>query len=112
MQDLKFMASNSAIGKVALHPGLNVTVRKGEKWLETTLGEELNIVVTETGEGIARGRVISAFFVRDLGEIPEFILGFEHEPACRTLSDLRGVLLETYGANFSAEGYTVLMFWV
>lgn len=111
MQDLLFMAANGAAG-VALHPGLNVTVRKGEKWLQTTLGEELVIRETETGEEISRGRTISAFYVSSLDEIPEFILQFEHEPACRTRAGLATVLEQTYGEDFAAEGFVVLTFWV
>ena len=99
-----------------LRKGLNVTIRKGNKWMkETEIEDELNIY--ETGnEGLhqrlAHGKIIGKALIPYL-LIPEHWLGFEHDSSCENLQGLLKAMKTAYGETFSSEEYvTVVIFEV
>lgn len=88
-----------------------VTVRKGDKWLDAE-GEEVSI--RETGREdveIARGRIIGTTLVR-LDQVPEEDLKREHAESCRTPLGLGIAMGRAYPDITPSDLVTVVRFEV
>jgi len=96
-----------------LQTGLNVTVRKGDKWFsKARAGDELNIY--ETGktnfhERKAFGKVVGLAFL-PCNMIPSEWLLLEHDLTCRNQWGLQKAMLRAY-SNFKVNDLvTVILF--
>lgn len=91
--------------------GLNVTCRKGVKWLhQTYVGHELAVEKTNTGAPVGRVVVVGVLSM-PFSELPAELLTYEHDPACRTRQGLLQEMRRVYGKSFKKEDVvTVLVF--
>jgi hypothetical protein len=94
--------------------GLNVTVRKGDKWDVLTPKED-TVSLYQTGENAAiipecpvLGKLVVPMYF-----IPYEILTHEHDPMCRTQSGLLETMQSIYGDDLRAfQLCTVILFEV
>ena len=94
------------------HPGLNVTVRNGDKWMQTNIGDGLLIKKTGEDTVIHTADLIAKAYV-PFRLIPEAWLAYEHDPACRTLEGLFEYGMKPAYPDFTEDNYvTVLLFWI
>ena len=95
-------------------PGLNFTVRLGEKWKDKLrIGDFVEI---EGFDGIGRIRKI---YVCKLAEISQEVLENEHDPQCRKWESLVEVLRQVYpelqnksGEEIEEVTVTCIGFWL
>src|SRR5436309_13127957 len=73
--------------KPAFHPGLNLTVRRGDKWLKTEPGDILQLSLTGAKDAIQDATTMFTAFI-PFASIPKAWLNFEHAAAARTLPGL------------------------
>lgn len=79
--------------------GINMTVRKGNKWLGVTKADV---------EGLGERKIIT--FAIPFNEIRDYMLQFEHDPSCRKVSGLYNVMLEAY-PGFEYTDHVTLVFY-
>jgi hypothetical protein len=93
------------------HPGLNMTCRLGQKWLQAKPGDILTICDVngvKVGTGIAITTALTKF-----SALPQAWLRFEHDPPCRHLTGLAEAMRLSYGDAFNISSEVVsLLFWV
>lgn len=82
MRELKFQ-------NPTFRPGLNTTVRLGEKWRDLEIGELVKIGPDETAE-------ITLICVHRLKDITKFIVVLEHDLRCQTYRGLIDTLKAIY----------------
>jgi hypothetical protein len=87
MKQIKF-------GNPVFHVGVNTTVRYGRKWLDLSIGEQVELTDTQNKK-IVNGRVIflHVCLFRDL---PDWILKYEHDPECQNFNKLMKVMEYLY----------------
>ena len=96
----------------AFNEDINVTVRRGTKWVEKSkIGDNLNIKETGKDESIAKGRILDLDTFK-ANEIPEIYLGLEHDPSCRDITGLLNELRRVYPGFKDDETVTVIMFMI
>ena len=88
--------------------GLNVTVRRGDKWLDVCIPETVMVADTKRGD-IGEVLVVGKMFIQ-LNLIPAPILSLEHDPRCRDREGLLAEMQETYEGLQPDEKVTVLLF--
>jgi len=95
------------------HSGLNVTVRKGDKWMEKAeVGDDLFIKKTDEDSVLYKATLVGKAFIPFM-LIPDEWLAYEHDPNCRTREGLL-----THGMKPAYPGFTetkfvtVLLFWI
>jgi len=78
-----------------------VTVRRGSKWADLDVGQEIGIRAV----GFADIRVACILFVHKcrLGDIPEHMLASEHDINCRTLVGLQRELERVYDDSIDLD---------
>lgn len=107
------------------HPGLNLTVRKGDKWADLRMGDEIRLSCCAEGhEGecdggcIRIGPVIVVGVERTDRAIPAErnwpfrLLCFEHEPAARSTMGVAAALDRCYGPPKDGDTLTWIAFWM
>lgn len=88
--------------------GLNLTVRRGDKWH----GKRGSIMLTDVdGDVVEQGFVEETMLIRFL-DIKAQWLGFQHDPSCRDLPGLYDRLKVVYPDFNAAEGVTCVFFRV
>ena len=99
MRQLKF-------GNPIFHIGLNTTVRFGRKWLDLTMGEEVELTDTQ-GRKIDTG-MVALLHVCHLADLPKCVTDGEHDPACHDFNELLRVMEFLYSeCNSESEVVTV-----
>lgn len=91
------------------HDGVNVTVRKGDKWMKANVGDTLLIKETGKNQQIAKGTLVGQAYL-PLLLIPEVWLTFEHDPGCRNRAGLLAELKKNYPNVTKDTWVTVLLF--
>jgi hypothetical protein len=77
------------------HPGINVTVRRGTKYMKSLeIGERIKLENLQ-GQTLGSGTVIQMVGGKIL-DIPDAFLNYEHDPKCRDKSGLVEVLQNCY----------------
>ena len=77
------------------HPGINVTVRRGTKYLKTLeIGEKVKLENLQ-GDSLGGGTIIQMIGGKII-DIPDVFLNFEHDPKCRVKGGLVEVLQNCY----------------
>lgn len=77
------------------HPGINVTVRRGSKYMKTLdIGEHVKLENLQ-GETLGWG-IIVQMVAGKINDIPDAFIVFEHDPKCREKSGLVEVLQNCY----------------
>lgn len=90
------------------HPGLNVTVRDGNKWQKAHIGDTLRIKKTGSDKVIYNATVTGRAYV-PFKLIPQEWLAYEHDPACRTRDGLlQNGMLPAY-PDFNEEQYVIIL---
>ena len=91
------------------HEGVNVTVRKGDKWMKANVGDTLIIKDVGKNQQVAKGTLVGQAYL-PLLLIPESWLAFEHDPGCRNRAGLFAELKRVY-PDFTKDSWvTVLLF--
>ena len=107
-----------------VRPGLNLTVRNGDKWATACPGEHLDIKPTldphskpttgQLGYAVAVGHTIAAQVV-NLDEMSPHVLQqllrHEPDPACKDWADLVFTMDRAYPKGWGPD-VTLLWFWV
>src|SRR6185295_10469414 len=91
-----------------------VTVRKGFKWADVEMGEELDLCVCtrdpETHDVQGKGTV-EGVWVGRFGELPASLIELEHEESSRVYSGLLESMRRAYGEDFEEDTFvTVVMY--
>lgn len=98
-----------------LREGINVTVRKGDKWIhQAEVGDGVGIYKTDvvSPSNRIRSGVIVALAYLPCNMIPIEWLGFEHDPLCDNQLGLCTAMRRAYD-NFEPDSLvTVIMFLV
>jgi len=96
------------------HPGLNVTVRLGDKWARIMDSgcKEVEIKKTGSDEVLAKAK-LKTYAKIPFSLIPTQWLEAEHDPKCRDMHGLRQEMINAYGGKFDDDAdVTVLWFEV
>lgn len=95
------------------HDGLNVTVRRGEKWyLQARVGD--TVCLCKTGENhspLAVGMIVGLKYEPFLS-IRKDDLTFEHDPTCTDIDGLMRAMTNAYPDFKETERVTVMSFWI
>ena len=97
--------------KPAFHPGLNLTVRRGTKWLKAQPGDTLALSLTGAEDPIQKAKCFFAVQV-SFSKISPTWLAFEHAASARTLSGLLEGMRAAYPDFQETEDVVCLFFWV
>lgn len=89
------------------HPGMNVTVRNGDKWMKANVGDRLIIKETDKKDVLKHGRVVGKAHI-PFKMVPEKWLDYEHDPSCHTYDGLLNEMKRVY-SGFSEENYVVVL---
>ncbi len=93
-----------------LKPGLNLTVRLGDKWMTALPGDLL--VVKKTGDDESLCHVIVAEAITaPFGEIPTDWLLFEHDPSCQVFEGLAVAMKAAYDREIALQEQVTLLFF-
>lgn len=74
----------------------NYTVRKGLKWKNLEISEEVRLIDARTKKFLGFGTV-ETLIICDLWTIPDIVLEREHDPRCREYESLLEILNQIYG---------------
>jgi hypothetical protein len=96
MSELKFANDHH-------NPGLNLTVRKGIKWL---VDQEIYIVIDGERVDISNAQKE----VHTIGYLRDEDLALEHDPSCRTIEGLRAELEKHYGPVDDVDCVTMIYY--
>lgn len=91
------------------HPGLNVTVRQGSKWMQVVVGETIILREAKDKRFLGAGVVVGKALL-PVELVPESFLQYEHDPACQTLPGLLAELKKVYPDFSENDHVTVLIF--
>lgn len=94
-----------------LKKGINVTVRRGLKWLGYSLVEPVVIKDTESGDEVGKGLIVGRL-VLNFSEIPDEVLALEHDSSCTTLDGLYDAMVRAYPDFKTTDICTILFFKV
>jgi hypothetical protein len=98
----------------SVHPGLNQTIRSGEKWLKARPGDRLDIC--ETGADISTSEVSALVIACQQVTVRELLDGgllrFSHVPGARDFSGLDRAMRSAYGNDYQLKPVVILWFWV
>ena len=91
-------------------PGdIGITVRRGDKWLSVTQGEQLDLCVCVPDHVIVDKGYVNFTWYGKFKDIPARYLELEHEVESRTYSGLLKSMRRAYGFEFNEnEQVTVL----
>lgn len=95
-------------------PGINVTVRRGEKWLGLEKDEPLLLKSAKYGDNehpAIRAVAITSLLV-SFNSIPESILKHEHDPKCHTRDGLYEAMCRAYPTFRTDETVTIVLYYV
>ena len=104
---------NLQFGNPVFHRGINVTVRRGDKWLRNYLQGVRDVVLTDKDD-----KPVGEGFIQEVAYMPFNMvgvpyLGKEHDPSCVTYNGLLQGMRAAYGEDFSEdESVTVIQFYV
>lgn len=90
------------------HPGLNITVRHGDRWVHLARIGDVLAIEGRLGEIRAP---LTGMLHCDLRDVPEGILGLEHDAAARDPAGLKRVLDEIYGPTATGERQVTVLFF-
>jgi hypothetical protein len=91
------------------NPGLNVTVRKGDKWN----GPRRHVTIGNTeGSLVTAGEIIQTFTTTVVGLVGNFWLQFEHDPFCREFEGIFFELQRVYPGITLNDEVTIVLFTV
>lgn len=97
-----------------VHPGLNQTIRSGDKWLKARPGDRLDIC--ETGTDIEDSEVCALVIAAQTVTADELregeLMRFNHSPGARTFKGLDAAMTVVYGPDWSSKPIVILWFWV
>lgn len=93
--------------------GLNVTIRNGDKWRKVNIGDKLllkgveskNNIIEAEKTGTLVGKALLPFHL-----IPNDLLKYEHDPACRTPAGLLAEMKRVYPDFSYSNVVTVILF--
>ena len=85
------------------HDGINCTVRRGYKWANLRIGEEILL----NGEKRA---IVKKLLICRFDEIEKGDISCEHDPKCRTIDGLFNTLSELY-PNFSNNSIVTVIYF-
>lgn len=92
--------------------GLNLTVRRGDKWKKANPGDPLHIV--KTGETDGRLGFVEDVIVTRFSSLNRYadLLQYEHDPECQNVEGLIKAMKRAYGDAFSTDDQVILLlFW-
>lgn len=93
------------------HRGINVTVRRGIKWIDLRKDEVLLLSSVEHRTPPTKAHVICAITM-PFFEIPAALLEHEHDPNCHTHDGLLTVMRQVYSGFMGSEAVTVVLYYV
>jgi len=97
--DLKIIYFNNPV----FHDGINCTVRRGYKWADLKIGEEILL----NGD---RRAVVKKLLISRFKEIRKEDILCEHDPECRTIDGLFNALSEIYPGFSNNSIVTIIYF--
>jgi len=86
---------NASLTNNNFHKGINVTVRRGTKYMERLKPTDTILLENLKGEYLGEGVVIQ-LIIGHITDIPECVLVKEHDPKCRNIDGLLEVLKSCY----------------
>ena len=91
------------------HPGLNISVRHGDRWTKLArLGDTLQIA---GHHGEIRAPLVGMFY-SDLRDIPQAFLDLEHDTSARSHAGLKQVLDDIYGPTPDGNRMVTTLFFL
>ncbi len=96
------------------HPGLNVTVRAGDEYVDHPTvkpGATVTLGCTERGLEFGPALIVSTQHFESVAAVPPSLLLFEHVPTCRDdPAELHRQLTDCYGTDYG-PGVTLVFFY-
>lgn len=93
-----------------IQPGLNLTVRKGDKWADLQVGDVLRVARTGADDETLAFVEVEAALPTRFGDLTQRHLIAEHDPNCREPAGLRGAMEAAYG-EISYDDEVILLFF-
>jgi len=93
------------------HPGLNVTVRNGDKWMKADVGDDLLIKKTGEDKIIHTGMLLGKAYV-PFKLIPDEWLAHEHDPKCLTREGLFEHGMKPAYPDFTEDDFVTVLLLV
>lgn len=94
------------------HEGLNLTVRKGNKWYnQAPVGSKVVMVKTGCDEAEIEGIITGTRKLPFLA-INEHELYLEHDSTCRDIDGLMTAMKRAYPSFLESDEVTMLFFWI
>lgn len=94
------------------HNGINVTVRRGDKWSMLRNGEKVIFSSADEHREAPVHATIVAALKMPFYLIPESLLEHEHDETCRTRENLLKELQHLYGGFMATEAVTVVLYFI
>lgn len=92
------------------HSGLNMTVRNGDKWMKTNIGDQLTIKETGKDQTIYTGTVIGKAYI-PFKMIPDEWLAYDHDPSCHNREGLLLYGMKPAYPDFTEDNYVTVLFF-
>ncbi len=90
------------------HPGLNITVRHGDKWAR--LARIGDLIEIDGPEGVISAPVAGLLHCAEIADIPDGIMALEHDTDARNHAGLRCILDDIYGPTDSGLREVTVVF--
>lgn len=100
---------NILFKKPTFHYGLNITVRKGEKWAKLRRGDIVRLTDADTANTVAVGEV-EAVATLPFYWLQDYNLEAEHDPNCRTVEGLLKEMERVYDGDFTTDDQVTLIY--
>ena len=90
--------------------GMNVTVRKGDKWTHQVLPGSTVVLKKTDGDDLGEAYIAGVMYL-PLRLIPPAVLKLEHDPKCRNPKGLLAVLRSVYGEDVNENTACTVLFF-
>jgi len=100
---------------LVFRPGINLTVRKGDKWDALKTGDKLFAVPADDEIDVVELEVLETIYMGHFSELTaqrRALLCFEHDPACQNYDGLYEVMKGVYEGFHFRDAATLVFFRV
>lgn len=109
MKEIEIMQYELFFQNPVFHKGLNVTIRNGDKWMRADINDYL-LIKEEGKNAIIATSILVGKALLPAYLIPEDLLKYDHDPACRNLANLFSEMRRMYPDFSERNLVTVLLF--